>query len=94
MRLHLWHFRFLEDELARRYRDAAPATLALLQGRCESVTAELLAIDSQLKSVRDVSSLRRAGDALSFICLPLHLLPLATSVRHGHSESQDPAEHA
>ena len=59
-----YHVRsFLEEELARRYRDAAPSTLALLQGRCESVTQELMTIDSQLKSVSDVASLRRAGRA-------------------------------
>lgn len=52
--------------MARRYRDAAPATLALLQGRCETMTAELLGIDSQLKSVRDVAALRRAGKLALF----------------------------
>lgn len=29
--MHFCTCRFLEDELARRYRDAAPGTLALLQ---------------------------------------------------------------
>ena len=29
--------RFLEDELARRYREAAPATLALLQVICSGL---------------------------------------------------------
>ena len=53
--------RFLEEELARRYRDAAPATLALLQGRCEAITEELFRVDAQLKAVLDVASLRRAG---------------------------------
>ena len=56
--------RHLEDVLARRYRDAAPATLALLQTRCEAITAELLNMDSQLKSVQDVASLRRAGTVI------------------------------
>jgi len=48
--------------LARRYRDAAPATLALLQERCEGVAAELVAAESRLQAAEDVTSLRRAGD--------------------------------
>ena len=53
--------RFLEEELARRYRDAAPATLALLQERCEAVAQELIAADRKLQAAGDVVSLRRAG---------------------------------
>lgn len=53
--------RFLEEELARRYRDAAPATLALLQERCESVARELIAADKKLAEAGDVVSLRRSG---------------------------------
>ena len=64
-------YSFLEEELARRYRDAAPSTLALLQGRCESVTQELLAIENQLKSVQDAASLRKEGKPLLFGRLPL-----------------------
>ena len=55
---------FLEEELARRYRDAAPATLALLQQRCEAVAAELMAAEAQLQAAGDVTSLRRAGNTL------------------------------
>jgi hypothetical protein len=58
--------RFLEEELARRYRDAAPATLALLQERCEMVAKELLAADRKLQEAGDVVSLRRAGALLPF----------------------------
>ena len=54
--------RWLEEELARRYRDAAPATLALLQERCEGAAAELVAAESRLQAAEDVTSLRRAGD--------------------------------
>lgn len=57
--------RWLEEELARRYRDAAPATLALLQERCEGVAAELVAAESRLQAAEDVTSLRRAGDRLN-----------------------------
>ena len=42
--------RYLEEELAQRYRDAAPATLTLLQRRCEDVAAELVAAEQQLAS--------------------------------------------
>jgi hypothetical protein len=55
--------RFLEDELARRYREAAPATLALLQERCEALAKELLAADGRLQACKDVAALRRAGKA-------------------------------
>jgi len=53
--------RFLEDELARRYREAAPATLALLQERCEVMARELLEVDGRLQACLDVTALRRAG---------------------------------
>ncbi|KAI3431622.1 hypothetical protein D9Q98_004671 [Chlorella vulgaris] len=53
--------RFLEEELARRYRDAAPATLALLQERCESVARELVGADKKMEEAGDVVSLRRAA---------------------------------
>lgn len=55
--LKMW----LEEELARRYRDAAPATLALLQERCEGAAAELVAAESRLQAAEDVASLRRAA---------------------------------
>ena len=55
--------RYLEEELAQRYRDAAPATLTLLQRRCEDVAAELVAAEQQLASASDVPSLRRTGTA-------------------------------
>lgn len=57
--------RWLEEELARRYRDAAPATLALLQERCEGAAAELVAAESRLQAAEDVTSLRRAGKSLA-----------------------------
>lgn len=53
--------RFLEDELARRYRDAAPGTLALLQERCEALAKELVAVDGRLQACMDVAALRKAG---------------------------------
>lgn len=56
--------RWLEEELARRYRDAAPATLALLQERCEGVASDLVAAEAQLQAAEDVTSLRRAGQEI------------------------------
>jgi hypothetical protein len=53
--------RYLEEELARRYRDAAPATLALLQGRCAELAGELAAAQARVAAVQDVASLRGEG---------------------------------
>lgn len=58
----LGSFRYLEEELARRYRDAAPSTLLLLQNRCESVAAELKEAKAKLHATEDTASLRRAGN--------------------------------
>eukprot|EP00873_Tetraselmis_striata_P043070 jgi/Tetstr1/463334/TSEL_008257.t1 len=52
---------FLEEELAKRYRDSAPSTLMLLQERCEAVAEELIAAESALSAAEDVASLRRAA---------------------------------
>ncbi|GIL90629.1 hypothetical protein Vretimale_15765 [Volvox reticuliferus] len=53
--------KFLEEELSRRYREAAPATLALLQERCDAVSAELMAAEIRLKAAEDVGALRRVA---------------------------------
>ena len=53
--------RYLEEELAKKYRDAAPATLALLQDRCSQLSAELALAESKLHAMQDVTSLRTAG---------------------------------
>eukprot|EP00884_Botryococcus_braunii_P011386 jgi/Botrbrau1/20248/Bobra.31_1s0037.1 len=53
--------RYLEEELARRYRDAAPATLSILQERCKAVIQDLADADAQLASVKDIASLRTAA---------------------------------
>lgn len=55
--------RYLEEELARRYRDAAPATLALLQERSNTLAAELAQSESKLHDMQDTASLRR-------LCMP------------------------
>ncbi|CAK9138239.1 unnamed protein product [Ilex paraguariensis] len=52
---------YLESELQRRYKDAAPATLALLEQRCREVTAELARMDSKIQATSDVAHLRRSA---------------------------------
>lgn len=50
---------YLEAELQKRYREAAPATLALLEQRCNEVNMELAHIDTKLRATSDVTHLRR-----------------------------------
>ncbi|KAK9808620.1 hypothetical protein WJX72_000661 [[Myrmecia] bisecta] len=79
--------RYLEDELARRYRDAAPATLSLLQERCEAVAGELVAADAQLQAATDVASLRRAASQHVF-AVSTHIAALLQG-----ATDPDPAQH-
>ncbi len=71
--------RFLEEELARRYREAAPHTLAVLQERCELASRELIKADSELRAVEDVASVRATGawcygeSLLCVLCVPCAL---------------------
>lgn len=53
--------RYLENELQRRYREAAPATLALLEHRCSEVESEVAQIDAKLEATSDVAVLRRSA---------------------------------
>nr|KYP50066.1 Dynamin-like protein C [Cajanus cajan] len=50
---------FLESELQKKYKEAAPATLALLEQRCSEVTSELARMDSKIQATSDVSHLRK-----------------------------------
>ncbi|KAG0492982.1 hypothetical protein HPP92_006380 [Vanilla planifolia] len=52
---------FLEAELQKRYKEAAPATLALLEQRCSEVSAELGRVESKLQATSDVAHLRRSA---------------------------------
>ncbi|KAA8523913.1 hypothetical protein F0562_010336 [Nyssa sinensis] len=45
----------------KRYKEAAPATLALLEQRCSEVTAELARMDSKILATSDVAHLRRSA---------------------------------
>lgn len=55
------HCRFLEAELAKRYKDAAPSTLAILNERCVIVNADLEEATARLASMQDVCHLRKNG---------------------------------
>ncbi|KAG0589894.1 hypothetical protein KC19_1G056300 [Ceratodon purpureus] len=50
---------FLEAELQRRYRDAAPETMLLLNHRCLEVQSELAIVEAKIKASADVTSLRK-----------------------------------
>uniref|UniRef100_A0A2N9F5P2 Dynamin-type G domain-containing protein n=1 Tax=Fagus sylvatica TaxID=28930 RepID=A0A2N9F5P2_FAGSY len=52
---------YLESELHKRYKDAAPATLALLEQRCCEVTAELANMESKIQATSDIAHLRRSA---------------------------------
>ncbi|XP_071736666.1 dynamin-related protein 5A-like [Rutidosis leptorrhynchoides] len=52
---------YLECELQKRYKDAAPATLALLEQRCSEISAELNSMDSKISATSDVAHLRRSS---------------------------------
>ncbi|GLT67278.1 hypothetical protein SLA2020_395990 [Shorea laevis] len=52
---------YLELELQRRYKEAAPATLALLEQRCSEVATELARMDSKIQATSDVAHLRRSA---------------------------------
>ncbi|KAK1416779.1 hypothetical protein QVD17_25895 [Tagetes erecta] len=52
---------YLEYELHRRYKEATPAILALLEQRCSEVTAQLNILDSKLQATCDVAHLRRTS---------------------------------
>ncbi|KAL7601132.1 hypothetical protein Lser_V15G25115 [Lactuca serriola] len=52
---------YLESELQKRYKEATPATLALLEQRCSEVTAQLTSMDSKIQATSDVAHLRRSS---------------------------------
>ena len=52
---------FLESELQKRYKEAAPATLALLEQRCCEVASELAKVESMIQATSDVALLRRSA---------------------------------
>ncbi|XP_059633270.1 dynamin-related protein 5A-like [Cornus florida] len=50
---------YLEFELQKRYKEAATATLALLEQHCNKVTVELARMDFKIEANSDVAYLRR-----------------------------------
>ncbi|RZC50908.1 hypothetical protein C5167_019342 [Papaver somniferum] len=52
---------YLESELQKRYRESAPATLALLEQRCDEVTTDLARIESKIRATSNVAYLRRSA---------------------------------
>lgn len=52
---------YLESELQKKYKEAAPATLALLEQRCSEVTAELTRMEGKIQATSDVAYLRRSA---------------------------------
>ncbi|KAI5420408.1 dynamin-related protein 5A [Lathyrus oleraceus] len=50
---------YLESELQKKYKEAAPSTLALLEQRCTEVTCELAGLDSKIEATSDISHLRK-----------------------------------
>jgi hypothetical protein len=53
--------KYLESELQKRYKEATPATLALLEQRCSEMSMDLARLDSKLQATSDVSQLRRSA---------------------------------
>ncbi|EES03602.1 hypothetical protein BDA96_03G318000 [Sorghum bicolor] len=67
--------KYLESELQKRYKEATPATLALLEQRCTDVSMDLTRLDSKLQATSDVSQLRRSAMLhAASICTHLHAL--------------------
>ncbi|KAI3992659.1 hypothetical protein MKX01_007981 [Papaver californicum] len=52
---------YLEAELQQRYRDSVPATLTLLEQRCDEVTIYLVRTESKIRATSDVAYLRRSA---------------------------------
>ncbi|KAK8970118.1 Dynamin-related protein 5A [Platanthera guangdongensis] len=75
--------KFLECELQKRYKDAAPATLALLEQRCGEISEELGRIEDKLQATSDVSHLRKSA--------MLHAASICTHVGSLIDGAADPA---
>ncbi|KAI0491571.1 hypothetical protein KFK09_025831 [Dendrobium nobile] len=75
--------KFLECELQKRYKEAAPATLALLEQRCSEVSLELGRIEYKLQATSDISHLRKSA--------MLHAASICTHVGALIEGAADPA---
>ncbi|KAG9154885.1 hypothetical protein Leryth_015527 [Lithospermum erythrorhizon] len=63
---------YLESQLQKRYKEAAPATLSLLEQRCSEVSAELAKMDSRIQATSDVAHLRKSA-MLHTACICNHV---------------------
>lgn len=70
---------FLEAELQRRYKEAAPATLALLEQRCGEVTADLARMECKINATSDVAHLRKSA-MLHAAALCNHVVSTASKI--------------
>ncbi|KAI4322952.1 hypothetical protein L6164_022598 [Bauhinia variegata] len=52
---------YLESDLQKKYKEAAPATLALLEQRCSEVTSELARMDAKIQATSDIAHLRKSA---------------------------------
>ncbi|KAI7746674.1 hypothetical protein M8C21_018286, partial [Ambrosia artemisiifolia] len=52
---------YLETELHRRYKEATPSILALLEQRCSEVTDQLNILESKIQAISDVAHLRKSA---------------------------------
>uniref|UniRef100_A0A7N0UP39 Dynamin-type G domain-containing protein n=1 Tax=Kalanchoe fedtschenkoi TaxID=63787 RepID=A0A7N0UP39_KALFE len=51
----------LESDLQKKYKEAAPATLALLEQRCSDVTVELTRLEAKIQATSDIAQLRKSA---------------------------------
>jgi len=70
----------LESEIQKRYKEAVPATLALLEERCIGVSEDLSRLESKLQATSDVSQLRRSA-TLHVASICRHLVCMYTQFR-------------
>jgi len=63
----------LESEIQKRYKEAVPATLTLLEERCIGVSEDLSRLEFKLQATSDVSQLRRSATLhVASICRHLY----------------------
>ncbi|XP_068665602.1 dynamin-related protein 5A [Aristolochia californica] len=74
---------YLESELQKRYKEAAPTTLALLEQRCSEVSSQLAHLETKLKATSDVAYLRKFA--------MLHAASISSHVRSLIGGAADPA---
>ncbi|XVF18825.1 hypothetical protein REPUB_Repub11eG0056300 [Reevesia pubescens] len=74
---------YLGSKLQKRYKESAPAMLALLEQRCSEVNIKLARMDSKIQATSDVSHLRRSA--------MMHAASISKQVRVLIDGAADPA---